>query len=297
MDSGLRSAICAAITEATGQAFVARITRGAIGGSIHESYVVEDESRRYFVKTNSASALPQFAAEARGLSLILASGTVRAPTVVCTGDSGDFAFLVLEYLALKPASTGGQAQLGRAIAELHGNARNEKEYGLDQDNFIGATVQINSRSRDWVEFFRERRLRFQLELAAKQGYGQALKSGDRLIDKLGGLFTDYTPRPSLLHGDLWSGNAGELDGGVPVIFDPAVYVGDRETDLAMTELFGGFSPAFYAAYNEVLPLDSGYGKRRILYQLYHVLNHLNLFGGAYLSQAQHMLAQLNAELG
>jgi len=140
-------------------------------------------------------------------------------------------------------------------------------------------------------------LRYQLDLAAKSGHGRALKPGERLLENIGGLFGDCRPQPSLLHGDLWSGNAGELDHGEPVIFDPAVYFGDRESDLAMTELFGGFAPGFYAAYDAAWPRDPGYPPRRTLYQLYHVLNHLNLFGAAYLTQAQNMIAELNAALG
>jgi fructosamine-3-kinase len=293
----LLAAICAAITEASGLRFVATAAHAASGGSIHRSYVLAGDSRRYFVKTNSAPALPQFVAEAQGLVYLSATCSVRVPAVICHGATADSAFLVLEYLALRPVTTDGQIKLARATAALHRADPGEKSYGLAHDNFIGSTPQSNTRCEDWITFFREQRLRFQLDLAAKNGHGRALKPGERLLENIGGLFGDCRPRPSLLHGDLWSGNAGELDGGEPVIFDPAVYFGDRESDLAMTELFGGFAPAFYAAYDAAWPRDPGYASRRTLYQLYHVINHLNLFGAAYLAQAQNMIAELNAELG
>jgi protein-ribulosamine 3-kinase len=293
----LLAAISAAITDASGLRFAATTAQAASGGSIHRSYVLDSTSRRYFVKTNSAAALPQFIAEAEGLSYLAATRSVRVPAVICHGTTADTAFLVLEHLALMPATTAGQIRLAQAITALHRANASEKNHGLAHDNFIGAIAQSNARCEDWITFFREQRLRFQLDLAAKNGHGQALKPGERLLENIGGLFGDYRPWPSLLHGDLWSGNAGELDGGEPVIFDPAVYFGDRESDLAMTELFGGFAPAFYAAYDAAWPREPGYASRRTLYQLYHVLNHLNLFGAAYLAQAQSMIAELNAELG
>jgi protein-ribulosamine 3-kinase len=293
----LLDAIRVALARAGGRSLGSPSVRAATGGSIHKSYVLEDGRCRYFIKTNAAEMQPQFAAEAEGLSRLSAAGCVRVPAVVCQGAAPAAAFLVLEYLALAPATVAGQARLGHAIAALHGADLGETRYGLEHDNFIGSTAQANARGDDWTVFFRDRRLRFQLDLAAQRGYGRELESGRRLLENLDGLFADYRPRPSLLHGDLWSGNAGELNDGTPVIFDPAVYFGDRESDLAMTELFGGFAPAFYAAYDDAWPRDSGYAVRRALYQLYHVLNHLSLFGAGYLAQAQGMIAELNAELG
>jgi protein-ribulosamine 3-kinase len=290
-------AIDVAITGASGKNFETRSTRHATGGSIHRSYILEGADQRYFVKTNADSNLPQFAAEAAGLRLLAASRCVRVPAVVCRGVEGGTAFLVLEYLALRPASQEGQRRLGRALAALHAADVGEAWFGLDHDNFIGATPQINSGSAVWIEFFRERRLRFQLDLATGNGHGRALAQGYELLDRLHALFRGYAPRPSLLHGDLWSGNAGEIAGHEPVVFDPAVYFGDRVSDLAMTELFGGFTAAFYAAYDETWARDAGYGIRRTLYQLYHVLNHVNLFGSGYLAQAQRMIADLSAALG
>jgi fructosamine-3-kinase len=165
------------------------------------------------------------------------------------------------------------------------------------DNTIGSTPQKNTPRQDWVAFWREQRLGYQLQLAARQGHGGALqRQGEQLLEYLPDFFTDHRPQASLLHGDLWSGNYSIDSQGQPVIFDPAVYFGDREADLAMTELFGGFGAEFYAAYNSSWPLEPGYAVRKTLYNLYHILNHLNLFGGGYLSQAQRMIQHLLAEV-
>ncbi len=157
--------------------------------------------------------------------------------------------------------------------------------------------QVNNRSEDWQSFWREQRLGFQLKLAADKGYGGRLQAdGERLCSNMAALFDNYLPQPSLLHGDLWAGNAAVDKRGRPVIYDPACYYGDREADLAMTELFGGFSRGFYAAYQAVWPLDHGYGVRKTFYNLYHILNHVNLFGGGYLRQAESMMAMLLSEI-
>ena len=161
---------------------------------------------------------------------------------------------------------------------------------------LGATPQPNEFSPDWPEFFATQRLGFQVELAEKNGYGGRVTRGvRRVIDRLPELLA-HKPRPSLLHGDFWSGNHGMLPDGTPVVFDPAIHYGDRECDLAMAALFGGFHPAFFDAYIEAWPMAAGWEKRWKVYQLYHVLNHLNLFGGAYLAQAEAMLDRLLAEV-
>jgi len=170
-------------------------------------------------------------------------------------------------------------------------------FGFAHDNYIGTTPQPNgwpNESRtSWIDFWRERRLGFQLRLAAQNGYGGQLQTlGEKLLDALPAFFAGYTPQPSLLHGDLWSGNHAFLEDGTPVIFDPAPYYGDRECDLAMTELFGGYPADFYTAYHAAYPLDSGYAVRKDLYNLYHVLNHANLFGEGYARQAEQMMQRL-----
>lgn len=271
-----------------------RAARDAIGGGcINEAVRVSGEGRDYFVKFNAAAKAEMFVAEAEGLHEIAATGTVRVPEPVCWGVAGDTAYLVLEHLAFGRGGRG--AVLGEQLAAMHRVTRSE--FGWRRDNTIGATPQLNTPSRDWIEFWRERRLGYQLRLAAHNGWGGELQRlGERLLAEMGALFETYRPLPSLLHGDLWSGNHGYLADGRPVIFDPAVYFGDREADLAMTELFGGFGGDFYAGYRAVWPLDPGYASRKQFYNLYHILNHLNLFGGGYQGQALRMLQQLLADL-
>ncbi|MHB0973048.1 MAG: fructosamine kinase family protein [Thiobacillus sp.] len=291
--SVFHAALAAAISRASGAPFAALEARPMHGGDISEAFTFGDGTRTYFVKTQPAARLAMFEAEAAGLADLSAANAVRVPRVVCHGTAGGKAYLVLEHLPLRPH--GDAAQLGRQLARQHraGAAR----FGGARDNWIGATPQPNGPMEDWVDFWRERRLGFQLELAARNGYGGALqRDGEALMARLEGLFVAYRPVPSLLHGDLWGGNHGFLADGTPAIFDPASYVGDRECDLAMSELFGGFAPAFHAAYREAWPLDPGYPVRRMLYNLYHVLNHANLFGGGYAAQAHRMMTRLLAEL-
>lgn len=287
------SALGPVISRLTGQAFNLEHARETGGGCINRTWVVSGSGQRYFVKLNGEEALGMFEAEAAGLRALADSRCVRVPHPLgCATDHGQ-AILVMEYLELGGHGAQGDARLGLGLAGLH--RCQAPEHGWTCDNTIGRTAQINTSTPDWVIFYRERRLRFQLELAVTRGNTMLLRTGEKLLAALPEFFTDYRPRPSLLHGDLWGGNHGALPDGTPVIFDPAVYYGDRETDIAMTELFGGFSPEFYAAYNEAWPLDPGYRTRRELYNLYHVLNHFNLFGGGYADQAERMMRALLAE--
>ena len=232
-----------------------------------------------------------FAAEARALQALSHAATVRTPSFVTLGNTEDQAFLVLEYLDLAALDQHGGARLGTALSRLHRVTGDS--FGWSGDNFIGTTPQINTPHPGWPHFFGERRLRPQFQLALRNGMDKALVAkGGAIIERVGGLFIDYQPVASLLHGDLWSGNAAQCSDGAPVIFDPACYYGDRETDIAMAELFGGFPTSFFAAYRAAWPLDSGYEMRKPLYNLYHILNHFNLFGSAYLGQAQRMIETL-----
>ena len=289
--------IDAAISRAAAQTFRAEKRRAVGGGCIHAATVVASKEARYFVKVNRAEQLWLFEAEARGLKALAETATVTVPAPVCLGVCAGDAFLVLEYLPLRSATGVSAAALGAQLAALH--ALPQPCFGFDSDNAIGATPQPNPRCQDWVTFFRRHRLEHQLVLARNAGLGGAALAakGARLCDRLGELFAGHAPGRSLLHGDLWSGNFAALANQQPVVFDPAVYWGDREADLAMTELFGGFPRAFYDAYAEACPLDAGYPLRRTVYNLYHVLNHLNLFGGAYAAKADRMIDQLLAELG
>lgn len=234
-------------------------------------------------------------AEVDGLGRIAATGTVRVPQVLGQGANETHAWIELEWFDLHPADAASDTRMGEALARLH--AATAASFGLERDNAIGATPQPNAPSDDWVAFWRERRLGFQFELAAANGYGGRLQDqGRRLLESLPALFGGYRPLPSLLHGDLWGGNHAMLADGTPVVYDPAVYYGDREVDIAMTRLFGGFGPRFYAAYDEAWPPQAGRAARQDLYNLYHVLNHLNLFGGGYRAQAEAMIERLLAAI-
>lgn len=291
----LQEAIAHAISKATGMAFRIENQLAVAGGCINRSEILGGAGRRYFVKLNEARRLAMFEAEAEGLSEITRSHSVRVPQPICHGRHADQAYLVLEYLEIGGGNAASDEILGRQLAAMHRYAK--KQFGWTRDNSIGSTPQINTQETDWITFYGEHRLRFQLELASENGYAQGLQDvGEKLLDQLPAFFVNYRPQPSLLHGDLWGGNHAALRDGTPVIFDPAPYYGDREADLAMTELFGGFGARFYAAYRETWPLDTGYALRKDLYNLYHVLNHLNLFGGGYRSQAQALLERLLGEV-
>ncbi len=284
------------ISAATAVSFQVRSQRLVGGGCINTAYVIEGGGCNYFVKTNTPDKLGMFAAEAAGLDEITETGAVRVPKPVCWGVAGNQAFLVLEYIRLGGDGRGAAERLGGELARMH--RFTSPRFGWRCDNTIGSTLQVNEESGDWVGFWREHRLGYQLRLASRNGYEGCLRDlGERLGADLGAFFQGYAPQPSLLHGDLWCGNVAADKNGRPVIFDPAVYYGDREADLAMTELFGGFSAGFYGMYRDAWPLDPGYGVRRDLYNLYHVLNHLNLFGGGYANQAERMLEGLLSEIG
>ncbi len=281
------------IGEASGTPFTVDSTRNIGGGCINSAYRVSDGERTYFVKTNDASLSEMFEAEAEGLNEMAATETIRVPRPICWGTAAGQAYLVLENLEM-----GGSAppdRFGRALAAMHRSTA--ERFGWHRDNVIGATPQPNGWDSDWVSFWREKRLGFQLELAARNGATRSLlNGGEELKERFPALLDGYTPVPSLLHGDLWGGNWAATSAGEPVIFDPATYYGDREADLAMTELFGGPGARFYDAYNDAWPVAPGYGVRKTLYNLYHILNHFNLFGGGYASQADRMIGRLLSEL-
>jgi fructosamine-3-kinase len=282
--------VASAISIATQRPFTLHSTSAFSGGSINETLsIVGTDGARYFIKLHTSQHQAMFEAEVAGLTAIGATGTLRVPRHITHGTVGDQSYLVLEHLPLN--AQGDAALLGAQLAALH--RCSAPQFGFAQDNFIGTTPQPNTWNDDWVTFWREQRLGYQLRLAAENGHGGTLQSlGERLLDVLPVFFANHKPLPSLLHGDLWSGNHAFLADGTPAVFDPATYFGDRECDLAMTELFGGFSPDFYAAYRAAWPLDEGYADRRELYNLYHILNHANLFGGGYARQARQMMQNL-----
>lgn len=287
--------IAAQISASIGISFAVNKVAAVGGGCINQSYRIENGDQHFFIKLNSADSLPMFEAEAAGLQEIHNSRTLRVPVPVCWGKNGASAWLVLECLEIGSAGSSGAASLGQGLAAMH--RFSSEKFGWVRNNTIGTTPQVNKFSSDWIQFWREYRLGYQLRLAQANGYTGKLQTwGERLLAELAVFFPGSPPVPSLLHGDLWSGNYAFDSAGQPVLFDPAIYYGDREADLAMTELFGGFPATFYAAYREAYPLDPGYATRKTIYNLYHILNHLNLFGGAYLSQAEQMMGRLHAEI-
>lgn len=293
MTSSLIAEISCAIASATREAFRVKDCFSAAGGCINRSLIlVGDNDRRFFVKINKANLLAMFEAESEDLFMLANARSLRVPVPLTHGLAAGESFLVMEWLDLSRRGDG--QKLGEQLAWLHRNSWHA--FGWPHDNTIGGTHQVNRPANDWVQFYRNQRLRPQLELAARHGAASNLiDSGNRLLASLGSFFSGYLPQPSLLHGDLWHGNTGFCE-DMPVVFDPAAYYGDRESDIAMTELFGGFPGAFYAAYNAAWPLDPGYTTRKLLYQLYHLLNHFNLFGGDYCSQSQAAISRLLAEL-
>jgi fructosamine-3-kinase len=229
------------------------------------------------------------------LAAIGKAGSLRVPKVIAQGDDDERAWLVLEWLDLVPLDARSGAALGEALAAQH-RARQDK-FGWGRDNFIGSTPQVNGWTEDWLSFWRVKRLLAQLRLAAHNRLpSRMIDRGERLVADCEALFRSYRPVKSLLHGDLWGGNASALATGEPAVFDPAVYVGDREADLAMTELFGGFPEEFKAAYRAAWALDDGYSTRRDLYNLYQILNHANLFAGSYVRQAEQSIEKVLAEI-
>ncbi|WP_018871765.1 fructosamine kinase family protein [Thioalkalivibrio sp. ALJ16] len=288
------AAVAQCIADHTGTPFEPTGSQACSGGSINQAQrLTGTDGREFFVKLSGAGGAAMFAAEARGLEELARCERLTIPAVIGTGAAGGTHFLVLEYLALGGPRDG--EALARGIADMHRKTR--PRFGLDHDNYIGTTPQSNTEHDDWVSFYRDERLGFQRRLARERGAAASLLGAlEELESALGGFFSDYRPQPSLLHGDLWSGNWGFLADGRATIFDPAVYYGDREADLAMMELFGHPGQDFVAAYDAILPIDPGFGVRRTLYNLYHILNHDHLFGGGYGAQAERMIRQLLAEL-
>jgi len=284
------------LSKALGEAFRVAAARPVGGGCINDAFLLDGGSTRLFLKRNRRELLPMFEAEAAGLEEIRRSKTLRSPQPVATGTDASSSWLALELIEFGPPSTAAAARLGEGLAAMHQCMA--PAFGWARDNYIGSTEQVNTWTEAWVEFLARRRLGPQLELASRKGADTRLiTAGERLIEELPAFFKGYKPAPSLLHGDLWGGNWAADQQGDPVIFDPAVYFGDREADLAMTELFGGFDDRFYQSYRDCWDIDPGYTTRRVIYNLYHVLNHFNLFGGGYGSQAREMVDRLNAEAG
>ena len=267
------------------------------GGCIHRAWQLQlADGRRFFAKTNGAAALPMLQAEAAGLQALAAAADadlVVPRPLHCALVEGE-ALMVLPWLTLVHGGTSqAWSDFGAGLARLHRRsaAGQPQRFGWSHDNFIGTNPQRNGWQDRWGRFFAERRLGVQLELAAAKG--KQLRGGEQLLADLPGWLDAHDPDPCLVHGDLWSGNAALLqDPPLPALFDPAVYRGDREVDLAMARLFGGFPADFFLGYGRAWPLPPGDVRRRHVYDLYHLLNHANLFGGGYWRQAQELIDRL-----
>lgn len=288
MDTEIQSQLADWLSKQTHAPFLVKDVAAIHGGCIHQTYVFDSGDRSYFIKLNHESKLDVFEAEAEGLEALANTATIRAPRPIGCGCVDGHSFLAMERLYFGPVSAVYWPRMGQELAALHHCTADQ--FGGHRDNYIGSSPQQNTRCDQWTDFFRDYRLRPQFEMAQK-GEIQ-FENANALLEAVASLLGGHHPFPALLHGDLWSGNTGFLEDGSPVVYDPAAYYGDRETDLAFSEFFGGFPPSFYAAYEVVWPLPEGYDRRKRLYNLYHALNHANLFGGSYIQQAQQMIDEL-----
>jgi fructosamine-3-kinase len=273
------------IQAVTGKPFCISDRASVSGGCINRAFRISDAQQVYFVKVNQASKAPMFEAEALGLQEMAAY--IRVPRPLCWGIAADQSYLVLEWIDL--GRLPNWSEMGRQLALLH-RATHLQGFGWHRDNTIGETPQLNPWTQNWADFFAKYRIGHQLKLATHKGahFAQA----EALLQAIPKVLAGHDPQSSLVHGDLWSGNAAFDTARAPLIFDPATYYGDREVDLAMTGLFGGFPETFYQGYQAAWPLESGYRERKALYNLYHILNHFNLFGGSYAGQADQMMKQI-----
>ncbi|MGK7892721.1 MAG: fructosamine kinase family protein, partial [Xenococcus sp. (in: cyanobacteria)] len=273
----------------TNTSFEVSNTRSVGGGCINQGYKVSGNDRDYFVKVNQANQVEMFSAEALGLKQMSATKTITIPQPICWGVTGNSCYLVLEWLDFGGSNNPSWTEMGQQLAQMHQQGTTNN-FGWHRNNTIGSTPQINTWMDNWADFFAEQRIGYQLKLAKRKG--GSFPDTKRVIAAVRAKLADRKPEPSILHGDLWSGNADITRDGKPVIFDPATYFGDRETDIAMTELFGGFPKTFYQGYNQQWQLDPGYKQRKNIYNLYHILNHFNLFGGGYASQANRIIQNI-----
>lgn len=277
------------------------------GGDINKSYALTlTTGDRIFMKANAKENAAFFTAEAACLSAIAETGAIGTPHLLCTGtDDGEevgYSFLLMDFIESGKKRADYFETFARELAAMHKadtesflsleSAENAgtKQFGFFQNNFIGARTQDNSPTADWISFFRDRRLIPQFKAADRYFSDSDRALNTKLLDHLEKFLTE-PEKPSLLHGDLWGGNVLADKDGKAILIDPAAYVGHAEADLAMTELFGGFPPAFYDAYKEAYKMQDGYEDRRDLYNLYHLLNHLNMFGASYLNPVQSIVAE------
>ena len=288
--AGEYSSLTEAICDLYGPERTVRDRRPVSGGDINDAYTLMlDDGSVLFMKSNTASAFDMFRAEAAGLAAIRATGTIRTPGVLAAGEDGSRSFLLMEYLQGGRRIRDYWETFADELAMMH-KAETDPEigYGFARDNYIGSGKQINTPHSKWIPFFRDCRLAPQLHAAKGYFSAEDLNRAEYILAHLD-RFLEEPERPSLVHGDLWSGNMITGNDGKGWLIDPAVYYGHPEVDIAMTELFGGFPRAFYEAYEDTGMLQPGYGDRRDLYNLYQLLNHLNMFGRGYLPEVRRIL--------
>ena len=304
------TSLVSALVSLFGSSVAVLRTDRVLGGDINKSYALTlNTGDRIFMKANAKENAAFFTAEAAGLSAIAATGAIGTPQILCTGtDDGEevgYSFLLLNYVESGKKRTYYWETFARCLSAMHsadttafispsvvstGSTTTLLRFGFLQDNFIGAREQVNTPRESWISFFRENRLLPQFK-AADSYFSSADRTRiTKLLDHLDEFLVE-PEEPSLVHGDLWGGNVLCGSDGKAILIDPAAYIGHAEADLAMTELFGGFPPTFYDAYREARPLQSGYEERRDLYNLYHLLNHLNMFGQSYLSAVQSIVGE------
>ena len=279
------NSLAGALVDLFGNSVAITETDRLSGGDINKAYgLTLNTGDKIFMKANAKSNAAFFTAEAAGLSAIASTKAISTPKIICTGtDDGEdvgYSFLLLEFIKSSGKISAHWETFAQELAAMH-MADVGKEFGFSQDNFIGARPQQNTPAISWISFFRDQRLAPQFKAADSYFTPDDREKITKLLDSLD-RFLIEPEQPSLLHGDLWSGNVMCGSDGKAMLIDPACYVGHREADLAMTELFGGFPQSFYDTYKEAFPLQPGYEERRDLYNLYQLLNHLNLFGPTYL---------------
>ncbi|PKI17651.1 fructosamine kinase family protein [Colwellia sp. 12G3] len=252
------------------------------------AFKITDGERTYFLKINNKAYLEHFQAEAYSLKQLNTLANIASPKVTSIGTSLDKSFLVLDYIDFSKAKPMLWYQLGQQLAQMHYETRHG-QFGWQHDNFIGNTIQPNHWSSNWTTFFADQRIAWQLQLLSERSV--MLGNIEYITQVCHDALLHHHVTPCLVHGDLWQGNTG-FSGEQAMIFDPACYYGDREVDIAMTELFGHFPDDFYHGYQAEYPLDAGYEQRKLVYNFYHILNHANVFGGIYINQAKAALSRI-----
>lgn len=273
---------------ALGKSVIIQNTRFKSGGCINNTLKLETSAGNFFLKWQSNIPEDMFEKEAAGLQLLRQAADLKVPEVLGFGAVEGKSYLIMEYIVSALPLGNYWRQFGAGLAAMHKNNSNTY-YGLDHDNYIGKLPQSNKTKTSWIDFFTENRLEFQLKLAVQNKLVDSafVNRYRNLYKKLSGLLP--VDKPALLHGDLWSGNAMVSAEGKACIIDPAVYYGNREIELAFTKMFGGFDRDFYAAYEEVYPLEPGFNERADIYNIYPHMVHVNLFGTSYLNGVDHVL--------